>query len=128
MMQTYHQSIQEFSEDPFQVLHHVLKNVLRITTDERCFFSKWMQYNGYYNIQEVCGGLPCRLKDLLKYSDYIVNGQHCALNSSTLNTILLFISWIATRTNWNIIPCSHQYFLSLTYQNSISSGKKTCPG
>ena len=45
MMQAYHQSIQESSEDspssnPIQMLHHVLKNVLRITPDERVSFFK----------------------------------------------------------------------------------------
>ena len=119
MMQSYHQSIQESSEDspssnPIQLLHHVL--VLKITTDERVSFSKWYQYNGYYNTQDICEGLPFRLEDLLEYSDYIVNGQHCALNFSTLNTILLFIFWIENRTNGYKIPLSPQYFLSLTYQ------------
>ena len=70
MMQTYHQSIQEPSEDsssssPIQVLHHVLKNVLKTTTDERVSFSKWMQYNGYFNTQDIYEGLPFRLEDLL---------------------------------------------------------------
>ena len=104
MMQPFQQSIQESSEDspssnPIQVINHVLKNVLRITTDERAFFSKWMEYNGYYNIQDICEGLPYRLNDLIEYSDYIVNRQHCALRSSTLNTIVLFIIWIANRRN-----------------------------
>ena len=40
MMQPYQKSIQESKEDPpssssIQVLHHVLKNVLMATTDER---------------------------------------------------------------------------------------------
>ena len=82
MMQTYHQSIQESSEDSpssnsIQVLHHVLKNVLRITTDERVSFTKWMQYHGYLIILEVYQGDPYILEDFHKY--YLVNGQHCAL-------------------------------------------------
>ena len=44
MIKTYHQSIQESCEDspssnPIQVLHHVLKNLLKITTDERASLS-----------------------------------------------------------------------------------------
>ena len=79
MMQTYQQSIQESNEDsassnPIQLLHHVLKNILRITTDERVSFSKWMQYSGYHNAQDICEGLPVRLEELLEFSDYIVNG------------------------------------------------------
>ena len=59
MMQTYHQSIQESSEDSpssnsIQAMHHVLNNVSRITTDERVSFSKWLEYNGFPNIQELC--------------------------------------------------------------------------
>ena len=74
MMQCYQQSSQGSCEDspssnPIQVLHHVLKNVLWITTDERVSFSKWMEYNGYPNIHELCEGLPYRLKDLDEYSD-----------------------------------------------------------
>ena len=69
--------------NPIQVLHHVLKNVLKITTDERVSFSKWMKSNHYHNIHELCEDLPFGLKDLYECSDYIVNGQHCALKSST---------------------------------------------
>ena len=99
MMQTYHQSIQESSENSpssnsFQVIHHVLKNVLWIKADERVSFSKWMEYNGYPNIHELCEGLPCRLKVLHEYSDYILNGQHFAPKPFTMHKIELFISLI----------------------------------
>ena len=119
MMQPYQQSIQESNEDspsanPIQVLHHVLKNVLRITTDERVSFSKWMQDSGYLIVQEICEGVPYILKDFHKY--YIVNGQHCALKSSTINTMELFTSWMIMRTNLKIFDLPPQYFLSLTYQ------------
>ena len=121
MMQPYQQSSQESSEKSpsshsKQLLHHVLKIVLRITTDERVPFSKWMEYNGYPNIHELCEGLPYRLKDLHEYSDYIMNGQYNALKSSTMNTVKLFISWMLTRTKGNIFQLSSQYFLSLTHQ------------
>ena len=58
MMQTYHWPPDESSKDspsskPIQLIHHVLKNVLRITTNERVSFLKWMQYNVYTNIQEI---------------------------------------------------------------------------
>ena len=76
MMQTYHQSIQESIEDIHcsnpQVLH-VLMNVLGLFVDERVSFSKWMKYNNYINIHELCEELPCRLKYLHEYSDYIVD-------------------------------------------------------
>ena len=45
-----------------------------------------------------------------------VPGQHCALKSSTMNTIKLFNSWMLTRTNGNTFQLSSQYCLSLTYQ------------
>ena len=96
------------------MLHHVLKNVLGITTDESVFFTKWMQYHGYLIIQEVYHGDPYILEDFHKY--YLVNGQHCALKSSTINTISLFISWRLTRTNQKFLDLASQYLLSLTYQ------------
>ena len=72
MMQTYQQSIQESNEDstsphPIQVLHHVLKNVLRITTDERVSFTKWMQYHGYLVIQDIREGVPYILEAFHRY-------------------------------------------------------------
>ena len=95
MMQPYHQSIQESSEDSpssnsIQVLHCVLKNVLRKTTDETVSFTKWMQYHGYLSIQELCEGVPYRLEDFHKY--YIVNGHLRVLKYSTRNTLNLLTS------------------------------------
>ena len=74
MMQPYQHSIQESNEDPpssssIYVLHHVLKNVLGLFVDERVFFSNWIKYNNYVNINEVCEEHPCRLRDLQEYSD-----------------------------------------------------------
>ena len=65
MMQPYQQSSQGSGEElpkshSKQLLHHGVKNVLRITTDERVSFSKWMEYNGYPNIHELSEGLPYR--------------------------------------------------------------------
>ena len=78
MMQPYQQSSEGSSEkSPSShskyLLHHVLKNVLRITTDERVSFSKWMEYNHCHNIQELCEKRPLLLKHLYECSDYIVN-------------------------------------------------------
>ena len=91
-MKPYQQSSQgSMRESPSshskQLLHHVLKKVLRITTDERVSFSKWMEYNHYHNIQEQCEELPFLFKDLDECSDYIVNGQHCVQKLSTLSKI-----------------------------------------
>ena len=91
---------------PAQSIHHVLKNVLRITTDERVSFTKWMQYQGYLIIQDICEGVPYILEDFHKY--YIVNRQHCTLKSSTINTMELFTSWMLTRTNQNIFDLPSQ--------------------
>ena len=119
MMQPYQQSIQESNEDPpssssIQVLHHVLKKVLRITTDERVSFTKWMQYQGYLIIQDICEGVPYILEDFHIYC--IVNGQLCVLKYSTINTLNLFTSWVITGTNQKRFDLPSQYFLSLTYQ------------
>ena len=69
----------EFIEDIHcsnpQVLHHVIKHVLGLFVDERVSFSKWIKYNNYINIHELCEELPCRLKDLHEYRDYIVDEQ-----------------------------------------------------
>ena len=100
-----------------QVLHHVLKKVLKITTDERVSFSKWMEYNDYIHIHELCEGLPCRLKDLHEYSDYILDGQHFALMPLTMHKIKLLIGWMSTRKKETTIQLSSQYFVSLTYQD-----------
>ena len=132
-MQTYQQSRQGSSEKSHssqskQLLHHVLKNVWRITTDERVSFSKWMESHLYHNIHELCENLPFGLGFIHDYSDYIVNGQHCALKSSTMNAIKLFISWMLTRkkeTHFNFLL---KIFFPLHIRISISSGKKTCPG
>ena len=118
MMQTYHQSIQESSEDSpssnsIHVIHHVLKIVLRITTDERVSFTKSMQYHGYLIIQNICEGVPYILEDFHKY--YIVNGQHCALKSFTINTIKLFTSWMLTRRNQKRFDLPSKFFLFQTY-------------
>ena len=133
MMQPYQQSIQESNEDspssnPIQVLYHALKNVLRITTDGRVSFSKRMQYRDFHNTQDICEGLPVRLEELLCFSDYIVNGQHCALKSSTLDTILFFIFGWETEQMATKFHFLLNIFFLLHIKNSISSGKKTCPG
>ena len=80
MMQTYQQSSQGSSEkspssQSKQLLHHVLKNVLRITTDESVSFSEWMEYHCYHNIHELCEELPFCLHFIHEYSDYIVHAQ-----------------------------------------------------
>ena len=80
----YQQSSQGSSEKSCsshskQVLHHVLKNVLKINADDRVSFPKWMKYMDYYNINELCDDLQFELKHIHDYSDYIVNGLNCTL-------------------------------------------------
>ena len=121
MMQTHHQSIQESnknspSSNPIQVLHHVLKNILRITTDERVSFSKWMEHGGYHDIHEPCDILPLFLEYLYGCSDYIVDGQHCVPKPSTITKMKLFIIWLVNRTEGKTSQLSSQYLLSLTHQ------------
>ena len=91
MMQTFHKSIQESIEDIHcsnpQVIHEVLKNVLGLFVDERVSFSESMKYNNYINIHELCEEVPCRLKDLHEYSDYIVDEQHFALKLITMHEV-----------------------------------------
>ena len=96
---------------------------------KKCLFLKWMEHIGYHNIHELCEELPFGLKYLHEYGDYIVNGQHCALKSSAMNTMKLFISWMLARTKGNTFQLSSQYTLSLIHiKISIRSGKKRCPG
>ena len=121
MMQTYQQSIQESNEDspssnPIQVLHHVLKNILRITTDERVSFSKWVEHVGYQYMHEPCDIFPLFMEYLYGCSDYIVDGQHCALEPSTHRKMSLFMIWLVNRTEGKISQISSQYSLSFTYQ------------
>ena len=107
MMQPYQQSSQGSSEKSpsshSRQLHHVLKNVLKKNQDERFSFSKWMEYNDYHNIHEICDDLHFELKHI---HDYIVNGQHCALKFATMNKIKLFISWMSTRKRENTFQLS----------------------
>ena len=106
------------------LLHHVLNNVLRITTDERVSFSKWMENNHYHNIHELCEILIFGLEDLYECSDYIVDGQHCALESSTMNTTKVFISWMLTKMKGNTFQLSSHYYLCLHIKISMSSSKE----
>ena len=62
MTQPFQESIQESSEDSssshsIQVIHHVLKNGLKINTDDRASFPKWMEHMHYHNINELCDDL-----------------------------------------------------------------------
>ena len=122
MMQTYHQSSQGSSDKSpnshsKQLLHHVLKNILKIDQDERVSFSKWMEYNDFHHIHELCHDLQFELKHTQDYNDCIVNGQHCALNFSTMNKSKLLISLMPTIMRENAFQLSSQYLLSLTYKD-----------
>ena len=89
---------------------------MKINQDERVSFTKWIEYNDYHNIHELCDDFQFELKHIHDYSDYIVNGQHCALKFPIMNKIKLFISWMSTTKKENTFQHSSQYLLSLTYQ------------
>ena len=100
------------------MLHHALKSVLNITTDDRVSFAKYMEYMDYHNnINELCDDLQFELKHIHDYSEYIVNGQNCALTFGTMNKMKLFISWMSTRKKVTTFQLSSQYLLSITYHN-----------
>ena len=67
------------SSNSIQVIHHVLKNVPKITAVDRVSFPKWMECMHYHNIKELCDDLQFELKYIHDCSDYIVNGQNCEL-------------------------------------------------
>ena len=120
MMQPFQQSSQRSSEKSpsfhsVQVLHHVLNNVLKITTDDRVSFSKWIEYMDYHNTNELCDDLQFELIYIHGYSDYILNGQNCALKFATMNKIKLLISWMSTRKKKQISS-----FFSIPYFPFIS--------
>ena len=122
LMQPYQQSSQGSNEKSpnshsKQLLHHVLKNILKIEEDERVSFSKLMEYNCFYHIHGICHDLQFKLDHMNDYNDYIVNGQHCALNFSTKNRLKLLISLMPTLKKENAFQLSSQYLLSLTYQD-----------
>ena len=84
-----------------------------------------MEYMDYQNINELCDDLQFELKHIHDYSEYIVNGQSCALTFGTMNKMKLFISWMSTRkkkTHFNFLLNT---FFPLHIRISISSGKKT---
>ena len=102
MMQPYPQSSQGSSEDSpssnsIQVIHHALNNVLGLFAVDRVSVTKWMEYMHYHNINELCDNLQYELKYIDDYSHYIVNGQNCELNSSTMYKIRMFMSWMLPR-------------------------------
>ena len=76
-----------------------------------------MEYHYFHNIHELCHDLQSELKHIHDYSDYIVNGQHCALKFSTMNKLKLLISLMPTLEKENAFQHSSQYLLSLTYQD-----------
>ena len=71
----------------------------------------------YHNINEPCDDLQFELKHIHNYSDYIVNGQNCALTFGTMNKMKLFLSWMSTRKKETTFQVSSQHLLSLTYQD-----------
>ena len=122
MMKSYEQSSQGSSEKSRsshskQLLYHVLKNVLKINTDDRVSFPKWMKYMYYHNISELSDDLQFELKHIHDYSDYIVNGQNCALKFGSMSKMKLLISWMSTRKKETTFQLSSQYLLSLTSQD-----------
>ena len=121
LMQTYHQSSQESSEDPpssnsIQVIHHVFINVLNIFPTDRVSVPKWMEYMNYYNINELCDDLQFELKHIHDYSDYIVNGQYCELKFSIMGKIGSFVSWMSTRKKETTLQLSSHYLVFLTHK------------
>ena len=122
VIQTYQQSSQGSSEKSpnshsKQLLHHVLKNILKIDQDERVSFSKRMEYHWFYHIHELCHDLQFKLDHIHDYSDYILKGQHCALKFSTMNNLKLLISLMPIMNTENVFQLSSQYLLSFTYQD-----------
>ena len=72
MAQPFQESIQESSEDSpssnsVQLIHHILKNVLKITAVDRVSFPKWMEYMHYHNINELYDDLQFELKYIHDY-------------------------------------------------------------
>ena len=69
MTQPYQQSSQGFSEKSpsshsKQVLHCVLKNVLKISKDESVSFPKSMEYMAYDNVNDLCDDLQFEFKHI----------------------------------------------------------------
>ena len=71
-----------------------------------------MEYNDYHNIHELSDDLPFGLKHIHDYSDYVVNGQHCAQTFSTMHKIQLFISWMSRRKKENTFQISPFPYIS----------------
>ena len=86
--------LDSLSSNSIQVIHH---NVLNLIEVDRASIPKWMEYKHYHNINELCDDLQFELEYIDHYSVYIVNGQHCELEFSTMGNIRLFISWMSTR-------------------------------
>ena len=121
MAQPNQESIQESSKDsttpnPIQVLHHVLNNVLKVKEHEVISISKWMKYMGYNNFTDLCVDLLFELNHVHVFSNYIVDGQYCALKFGTMNELKLFIKWMSTRMKDTTFELAAEYLLALTYE------------
>ena len=59
--------------------------------DESVSFSEWMDDMAYDHINDLCDDLQFELKHIHDLSDYIVDGQCCALKFATMNKMKLVI-------------------------------------
>ena len=99
------------------MFHRVLNNVLHIKKHEVVSISKWMKYMGCNNFTDLCIDLCFELNHIYVFSNYIVDGQYCALEFGSMNKLKLFIMWMSTRMKDTTFELSAEHLLALTYED-----------
>ena len=103
MAQPNQESIEESSQDSsspnqIQVFFHVINKVIDIKNeDEIVSISKWMKYMCYSNFTDQYNDLCFELNHIHAFSNYILDGQYCALKFGTMHKLNFFIMWMSTR-------------------------------
>ena len=123
MTQPYQNSNQGSSEKSpsshcKQVVHHVLKNVLKISKDERVSFSKWMDYMDYG--MSMTYVMTFSLNSDISMTSVTTLWMDNILPSNlplTMNKKKLFISWMLTRMKNKANQVSSECFLALTHED-----------
>ena len=72
---------------------------------------------GYNSITDQCVDLLLELNHIHDFSNYIVDGQYCALKSGTTLKLRLFIKWMSTGMKDITFELSDEYLLALTYED-----------
>ena len=72
---------------------------------------------GHNNFTDLCVDVLFELDHVQFFSNYVVDGQYCALKFGTMSKLKLFIRWMSTRTKDIKFVLSAKHLLALTYED-----------